>query len=58
MMEKSAQPGELGDACTPTPFHYIMYKVVVYASAERADTLPLFILYSYVYSVASNMELN
>ncbi len=29
----------------------IMYKVVVYAPAERADTLPLFLLYSYMYSV-------
>ncbi|MFN9907325.1 MAG: hypothetical protein ACK56F_14595, partial [bacterium] len=29
----------------------ITYKVVVYALAERAGTLPLFILYPYKYSV-------
>ncbi len=54
MMEKSAQPGECG-GCTPTLFHYIYstitYKVVVYAPAEWADTLPLFLLYPYMYSV-------
>jgi hypothetical protein len=32
-------------------YHTIMYKVVVYAPAERADTLPLFLLYPYMYSV-------
>jgi hypothetical protein len=43
MMEKLAQAGEGGGACR-NPFHYIYhpYKVVVYAPAERADTLPLF----------------
>jgi hypothetical protein len=43
MMEKLAQTGE-GWACTPTPFiiSTITYKVVLYAPAERADTLPLF----------------
>jgi len=47
MMEKSAQPGEEGGGCTiPT----IAYEVVVYATAERADTLPLFLLYP-MYSV-------
>jgi hypothetical protein len=54
MKEKSAQPGECG-GCTPTPFHYIYStitdKVVVYAPAERADTLSLFLLYPYMYSV-------
>ncbi len=37
----------------PPPFTLvtITYKVVVYASAERADTLPLFHLYPYIYSV-------
>jgi hypothetical protein len=36
------------------PFHYIyhhVYKVAVYATAERADTLPLFLLCPYMYSV-------
>jgi hypothetical protein len=28
------------------------YKVVVYAPAEKADTLPLFLLYPYMFSVA------
>ncbi len=39
----------------PTPFHFIntfTYKVVVYAPAERADTLPHFLLYPYMYSVS------
>jgi hypothetical protein len=51
---KSAQTGEGGEG-TPTPFHYtagtITYKVVMHATAERADTLPLFLLYPYMYSV-------
>ncbi len=59
MMKKSPPPplGLVGGGggCTPTPFHYtvatIMSKVVVYALAERAETLPLFILYPYMYSV-------
>jgi hypothetical protein len=53
VMEKLAQPGE-GGGCTPIPFHYIStitYKIVVYTPAERADTLPLFLLYPFVYSV-------
>ncbi len=44
MMEKLAQPGEGGGA-RPPPFITITYKVVVYAPAERAGTLPLFLLY-------------
>ncbi len=47
-------PGEGGGGCTPIPFYYIStitYKVVVCASAERADTLPLFLLYTFMYSV-------
>ncbi len=50
-MEKSAQPGEAG-GCTPTHFilSTITYKVVVYAPADTADTLPLF-LYPYMNSV-------
>ncbi len=39
--------------CTPPPFilSTITHKVVVYAIAERADTLPLFQLYVYMYSM-------
>ncbi len=42
-----------GGGALPPPFTIstITYKVVVYAPAERADTLPLFLLYPYVYSV-------
>jgi hypothetical protein len=49
MMEKLAQLGEFGGA-RPPPFHYIYhtYKVVVYAPAEKADALPLFLLYPYI----------
>ncbi len=39
----------VGGAGRP-PFS-ISTKVVVYASAKRADTLPLFLLYPYMYSV-------
>ncbi len=56
MMEKLAQDGE-GGRCLPTFFHYtvynITYKVMVYAPTERADTLPLFLLYPYMYSVVN-----
>jgi hypothetical protein len=48
MTEKSAQPGE-GRGLNPHPFHYIStitYKVAVYASAKRADTIPIFLLYN------------
>jgi hypothetical protein len=41
---KLTQAGE-GGGCTPTPFHYIYHhvqRVVVYAPAMRADTLPYF----------------
>jgi hypothetical protein len=42
IMEKSAQPGECGGARTPPSTRVtITYKVAVYASAERADTLLL-----------------
>ncbi len=46
MREKLAQPGEGGDA-RPPPFtiSILTYKVVVYAAAERADTLLLFLLF-------------
>jgi hypothetical protein len=41
----------------PSPFTIstITYKVVVYAPAVRADTLPLFLLYPYMYSVVQTM---
>jgi hypothetical protein len=46
----------VGDA-RPTHFYSIYHhQVVVHAPAERADTLPLFLLYPYVYSVAQTME--
>jgi hypothetical protein len=52
MMEKLAYAFECGE-CTPTPFNYIYHHVqsccVPYAPAERADTLPLFLLYPYMY---------
>jgi hypothetical protein len=56
MMEKLAQPGKVGgEGCGARPplftINTIMYKVVVYAPAERADTLPLFLLYPYISSV-------
>jgi hypothetical protein len=37
----------------PSPFTIstITYKVVVYAPGERADTLPIFLFYPYMYSV-------
>ncbi len=49
MMEKFAHAGE-GGRCTPTPFHYIYHHVQSWMSAERACTLPLFLLYPYIYS--------
>jgi hypothetical protein len=50
MMEKFAQLGE-GGRCTPSPLTISTSKVVVYAPAEKAETLPLFLLYPYMYSV-------
>ncbi len=45
MMVKSAHPDE-GGGCTPFPFYCIYHhQAGVYALAERADTLPLFLLY-------------
>ncbi len=42
----------------PPPFTIstITYKVVVYAPDEMADTLPLFLLYPYMYSVPRTLE--
>jgi hypothetical protein len=54
MMAKSAQPGG-GEGCTPSPFHSIYHheQGCVCAPAERADVLPLFLLYPYMYSVVA-----
>jgi hypothetical protein len=41
MIKKYALPGE-GEGSTPTPFD------CKYAPAERADTLPQFLLYPYI----------
>jgi hypothetical protein len=42
------------------PFHYIYHHVqscgVPYAPSERADTLPLFLLYSYMHSVVQTVR--
>ncbi len=40
----------------PFTLSTIIYKVVVYAPAERADTLPRFLLYPYMYSVVSKVS--
>jgi hypothetical protein len=51
-MEKLALAGEgWGVHAHPFSISTITYKVVMYAPAERADTLPIFLLYSYMYSV-------
>ncbi len=58
MMEKSAQPVK-GGRCAPPSFTLftITYKVVMYAPAERADTLPpistlpLYVLCGHIESV-------
>ncbi len=56
-MEKSAQAGE-GGGTRPPPFTIstITYQVLMYAPAEMADTLPLFLLYPYMYSVACTVQ--
>jgi hypothetical protein len=54
MMEKSAQPVVRVGGSRPPPFTLstIAYKVVVYASAERADhSCTLMLIYPYIYSV-------
>ncbi len=40
-----------GECPPPFAISIIMYKVVAYAPSERAGTLPLFLLYPYMYSV-------
>jgi hypothetical protein len=58
MMVKSAQPREGGGARPPFfTLSTITSKVVVYATAERADTLPLFLLYPYMYSLVQDMDI-
>ncbi len=47
MMVNSAQPGKGG---VPSPFHTTITSKVVYAPAEKADTLPLFLLYPNMYA--------
>jgi hypothetical protein len=57
MMEKLAQACGWGHK--PTIFHYIVtitYKVAVYAPAEWADTLILFHLDQYMYSVSFPLD--
>jgi hypothetical protein len=60
MMEKSAQLRE-GGGCTPTSFHYdyyhILYKVVVYAPAEREGTL-LYFCSTPIFTLCSELENN
>ncbi len=51
MMEKLAQPGVVDKRPPPFTQSTITCKVVVYAPAERADTLPLFLFYPYMFSV-------
>ncbi len=48
---KLAQAGHGGGGARPPPFTYHHVQSVVYAPAERADTLPLFHLYPYMCSV-------
>ncbi len=47
----------MGGAC-PIPFTLstITYKAVEYAPVERADTLSLFLLYLYMYSVVDTVQ--
>ncbi len=49
-----------GGGCTLTPFTIstFIYKVVVYAPAERADTFPLYLLYPYMYSVIAEFTMH
>jgi hypothetical protein len=46
MMEASE-----GGGCTPTPFHYIHHHAQNCGVRSRADTVLLFVLYPYMYSV-------
>ncbi len=51
IMLKSAQPGGGGGVHALPLSLYLLSRVVVYAPAERADTLPIFLLYPFMYSV-------
>jgi hypothetical protein len=57
MRVKLALAGE-GGGCTPTHFttFTLTSKVAMYAPAEWADTLTLFHLYQYMYSVVRALE--
>jgi hypothetical protein len=60
MTEKFAQAGECGGGGArppPSTLSTITYKVVMYAPAVRADTLPLFQLYPYKFSVVVSYPL-
>ncbi len=61
MMEKLApelvRVGVHAQCPPPFAISTLTYKVVVYALAERADTLPLFLLYPYMYSVNATANL-
>ncbi len=61
MTEKFAQAGE-GGGCTPaTPFHYIYHheqSFGVCSNWESRYTLPLFLLYPYMYSVVMLINAN
>ena len=58
LMEKLALAGEgwVAHAHPPFTITTITYKVVVYAPAERADTLPLLLVYPYMYSVGKTHQ--
>jgi hypothetical protein len=52
-----AQACKVGGARqSPFTLFTIAVKVMVYAPVERADTLPLFLLYHYMYSVAEMLN--
>ncbi len=56
MMEKSALAGDGGARPLAFILVIITYKVAVYPPAERADTLLLFHLYPYMYSVVASIS--
>jgi hypothetical protein len=56
LMVKSTQPGEGGGARPPPlTLSTIASTVEVYVPAERADALPQFLLYPYMYSVGDKV---
>ncbi len=55
MIEKSALAGKGGGFhAHPLLAYYFTYKVKVYVPAEWADTITLFHLYQYMYSVVTS----